>query len=366
MAASDELTDAVTSLLGDLLAALEALDWAGRRLHPPAIGRVVDALTPLEAPLRASAERIAALEWPQHLSEDGERLERAAAVTMVALHDFCHAGGGGLLGDPAGMLPYYRALRRRTGALEALYPLCGVLVPVSRYFLEEPVRTSTPLLERLAAPPRAGTGLIDLGNDRSARGGLTLYVPEVYDEGREWPLVVALHGGSGHGADFVWSWLREARSRGLLLASPTARGDTWSMLAPAVDGDALAAMVERIADRWWVDRSKVLLTGMSDGGTFSLIAGLRDGAPFTHLAPMCGVLPPMGEAARRNAGGRPVFLVHGALDWMFPVALARMARDELGRQGAEVTYREIADLSHTYPREINAEVADWLGAPLRA
>jgi phospholipase/carboxylesterase len=28
--------------------------------------------------------------------------------------------------------------------------------------------------------------------------------------------------------------------------------------------------------------------------------------------------------------------------------------------GAEVSYREIDDLSHTYPREINAELLRWL------
>jgi len=27
-----------------------------------------------------------------------------------------------------------------------------------------------------------------------------------------------------------------------------------------------------------------------------------------------------------------------------------------------VTYREIEDLSHTYPREINAQILQWLGA----
>jgi phospholipase/carboxylesterase len=28
--------------------------------------------------------------------------------------------------------------------------------------------------------------------------------------------------------------------------------------------------------------------------------------------------------------------------------------------GAAVTYRELDDLSHTYPREINAAMLDWL------
>ncbi|MFV2090833.1 MAG: hypothetical protein ACC642_09255, partial [Pseudomonadales bacterium] len=58
----------------------------------------------------------------------------------------------------------------------------------------------------------------------------------------------------------------------------------------------------------------------------------------------------------------PVYLTHGALDWMFPIDVARMARDALLAVGAEVTYREIEDLSHTYPREENDRILDWLFA----
>ena len=253
-------------------------------------------------------------------------------------------------------------------ALEEIYPLCDVLVPVSRYFLEEAARGSRELIAHLAVPPEADNvgrvGLIDVGNERGSRGGFTLYVPETYSPDRAWPLVVALHGGSGHGANFVWSWLREARSRGFLVLSPTAQGDTWSMFAPAVDGDALGRMVEYVGEHWNLDRSRVLLSGMSDGGTFTLLAGFMEDAPFTHLAPMCGVLPPMTDAVRREAAGKPIYLVHGGLDWMFPPEVARMASKELEAAGADLTYREIADLSHTYPREENARVADWWGVPL--
>ena len=47
---------------------------------------------------------------------------------------------------------------------------------------------------------------------------------------------------------------------------------------------------------------------------------------------------------------------------MFPFPMAREARDALAEAGASVTYREIPDLSHTYPREVNAELLGWLGA----
>jgi len=66
----------------------------------------------------------------------------------------------------------------------------------------------------------------------------------------------------------------------------------------------------------------------------------------------------MADADRLR--GLPVFLVHGKLDWMFPVQVARQTREALSAAGAEVTYRELDDLSHTYPREINAEMLRWL------
>jgi phospholipase/carboxylesterase len=58
--------------------------------------------------------------------------------------------------------------------------------------------------------------------------------------------------------------------------------------------------------------------------------------------------------------GLPVYLVHGRLDWMFPVQVARQTRQALSAAGCDVTYREIDDLSHCYPREINPDILSWL------
>jgi phospholipase/carboxylesterase len=55
--------------------------------------------------------------------------------------------------------------------------------------------------------------------------------------------------------------------------------------------------------------------------------------------------------------------VHGRLDWMFPVQVARQTSQALSAAGAKVTYRELDDLSHAYPREMNAEILQWLGGP---
>jgi phospholipase/carboxylesterase len=105
----------------------------------------------------------------------------------------------------------------------------------------------------------------------------------------------------------------------------------------------------------------VLLTGMSDGATYALLCGLGDGMPFTHLAPACGVLHPFLLAGGLgNARGRPIYMVHGALDWMFPLSAAHLGRDALQTASARLVYREIEDLSHTYPRDENPRILDWL------
>jgi phospholipase/carboxylesterase len=125
-------------------------------------------------------------------------------------------------------------------------------------------------------------------------------------------------------------------------------------------------MVEFVAGRFRVDRARVLATGLSDGATFALLWGLSEDAPVTALAPVSGVLHPLNFSLGNldRARGRRIRLVHGALDWLFPVGLAHMARDALAGAGADLVYREIEDLSHTYPREENDAILSWFDPSL--
>jgi phospholipase/carboxylesterase len=190
-------------------------------------------------------------------------------------------------------------------------------------------------------------------------------VPEYHDPANPMPLVVALHGGSGNGGAFLWSWVREARTRGFVLLAPTAVGTTWSLMEAEIDGPNIGEMVEQVASQWPIDRARTLLTGMSDGGTFTYVLGLRGDCRFTHLAPIAAAFHPMliGFADARRMRGLPIHIVHGAQDWMFSAQLARTAEQVLSEAGADVVYREIADLSHTYPRDENAHILDWFLGP---
>jgi len=128
------------------------------------------------------------------------------------------------------------------------------------------------------------------------------------------------------------------------------------------DTPNLARILSDVRSRWNIDADKLLLTGMSDGGTFAYVSGLESGSPFTHLAPISASFHPFLVEAADDARLRDlqIHITHGALDWMFPVQLARQAEQVLLAGGARVSYSEIDDLSHTYPREINATLLKWL------
>ena len=369
MTLSPAAAEALGLLLSTLLATLDRVEWVQRYLFPPSAPKLAARLNPHAEQLAGPLRALEAAEWPDDLRLLRERLVTVTRQALELIEAFARAAE---TGEPIGL---YRALRRFAPLQEALYPLGPVLDPVSRWFLEPGRRDDDVLVARLRASALredgARVGVLHARNERGARGGLSLYVPETWDPGAPAqlppplppPLIVALHGGSGHGRDFLWSWLREARARGALLLSPTAQDRTWSIMGGEdIDAPRLAAAVEEIATTYRVDRSRVLLTGMSDGATYALLCGLADGMPFTHLAPACGVLHPflLARGGIEAARGRPVYMIHGALDWMFPVETARLGRQALEAAGARVVYREIEDLSHTYPRDENPRILDWL------
>ena len=339
-----------------LLGVLGDFEQVARHLDPPRIESLREALRPRVDQLQAAAESLAAGPLPEPMRPLAEQLGHAVGHALRAGRLFIDPESGG---DPIASV--LGAMHTHCLAQQAVFPLREVFPAFDRYFIEARFENRLPAL-RSAAESEARTGLFNASNETQQRGGFSLFVPESYAADRTWPLIVALHGGSGHGADFIWSWLREARGRDHILIAPTSRGSTWSFNGPDVDASGLDSILEYVREHWRIDPDRMLLTGLSDGATYSLYRGLAEDSPFTHLAPLSGVLHPMNLANGNleRAAGRPVYLVHGERDWMFPIEIAREAARVLTEAGAELVYREIADLSHTYAREENASILEWM------
>jgi phospholipase/carboxylesterase len=354
---SEAVVDDIVAVLPPLLQSLEALSFVARHLNPPDFDHVMQAAGTPDQALQSVRERITS--WPEEFSGIRIPLEAASDAALAAFGGLrmVHNGNGDISA-------VFKALRYAPRAQEALYPLAAKLPPVSHFFVEPSLREDAALLARLAAPASDNSGIIHDNNEPGSRGGYSVYVPEYYTPDREWPLVMALHGGSGNGRNFLWSWLRDARSFGVILVAPTATGPTWALMGDDTDTPNLARILDSVRARWNIDSKKMLMTGMSDGGTFCYVSGLDGASPFTHLAPVSATFHPlMAEVADADRlRGLPIHIVHGRLDWMFPVQVARQTQQALSAAGAAVTYRELDDLSHTYPREMNVAILQWLNS----
>ncbi len=349
--------DRLAKLGPALLGALDALETARRHLHPQRFDEIRAALDPLHEKLATALSTFESADAPDDAKPFAEQIAKSARATQDAL--------AGFLQPISGPEEILRAMHQHCQAQQFLYPLRKLLPPVSRFFAEPAFRDR--LAEIDPEPPEGvQVGLHRAGDAPPARGGFVLYVPESYDGTEDWPLVVALHGGSGDGSDFLWTWLAEARGRRFLLLAPTARGDTWSMMGPDIDAPAVCSMVEYVQSNWKVDATRILLTGLSDGATYTLLLGLQEGSPFTALAPVSGVFHPanMENGNIGRAKGKRIYLVHGSLDWLFPVMIAHGTRDALQEAGADLRFHEIEDLSHTYPREENDKILTWFDPSL--
>src|SRR5882762_10011125 len=248
---SEAVVDDIVAMLPPLLQSIESLAFVARHLNPPDFGRVMQTIGAPEETLRTVRARLT--EWPEQFADMRTSLERssdAALAAFAGLRAVQHGNGD--------LFAVFRALRHAPRAQEALYPLAAKLPDVSDFFIDPTLRGDAGLLARLAEPAGDNTGIIHDHNEPGNRGGFSLYVPEYYTPDRAFPLVMALHGGSGHGRGFLWSWLRDARSRGAIVVAPTATGNTsnkstWALMGEDTDTPNLGRILDQVRSRWNVD-----------------------------------------------------------------------------------------------------------------
>ena len=111
-----------------------------------------------------------------------------------------------------------------------------------------------------------------------------------------------------------------------------------------------------------VPAGRIVLAGFSQGCAMTLMTGLRHDERLAGLVGLSGYLPLAAKAeAERHAANRdlPIFLAHGTLDPVIPIARARQSRDVLVTMGHEVEWHEYP-MPHSVCAEEIGDLERWL------
>ena len=154
---------------------------------------------------------------------------------------------------------------------------------------------------RRVGPPPALSSANATINERSTHSTFRRIIqPE-----RPLTLIVALHGGYGQGSEYVWTWLRPARSRGYAILAPKSLDVTWDMTVPSLDTRSVTRMLDEVTAEYSIDSARVYLSGLSDGGIFTYILGLeRERELFRGLPVLVRLAPCILAVDQMRSEGR--------------------------------------------------------------
>lgn len=207
-------------------------------------------------------------------------------------------------------------------------------------------------------------GAIETGGERLA---FALYLPRDYAADRRWPLVLFLHGSGECGRD-GWRQLTQGLPPAMLAAP-----ERWPVIAlmpqkPEVDRDweeyepALLELLARTMESLAVDRERVYLTGLSQGGHGTWVLGSRHPELFAALAPVCGYGASRIHLDRAAAPPRaftgvpddlapglakvPIWAFHGVADPVVPVSESENLARAAVAQGGNVRLSLFEGVGH--------------------
>jgi phospholipase/carboxylesterase len=144
----------------------------------------------------------------------------------------------------------------------------------------------------------------------------------------------------------------------LSLDSPQPREDEAGLRESQALVDSL---IEREKARGVAAR-RIVLAGFSQGCAMTLMTGLRHDERLAGLVGLSGYLPLAAKAEAERHGANadvPIFLAHGSIDPVIPIARARASRDALVALGHAVEWHEYP-MPHSVCEQELADLQRWL------
>jgi len=182
---------------------------------------------------------------------------------------------------------------------------------------------------------------------------LGLHVPRSYTPSRAWPLVIWLHGGvSGtrqdRGAEVAHYFARESDSLSFLFAAPSGEQNaTWFDEAGISN---IQTALQLLKSRYNIDENRIILAGVSDGGTGCYLAGSLYPNSFAGFL-VCSSSPDMLTAmglylSPINMKLRTWHIVHGGQDRLYPGPLVKTRVEQLKNEGIDLHFSYYPDAPH--------------------
>ena len=143
------------------------------------------------------------------------------------------------------------------------------------------------------------------------------------------------------------------------------RGGLQDEAGIRASGSQLEVLIDRELDRG-IPHEKIVLAGFSQGGAIALHTGLRHPQRLAGLMALSTYLPLQDSFDREvandtNAQPRelPIFMAHGTLDPMLPLALGQHSQQTLENAGYEVEWHDYP-MAHAVCAGEIADIRNWL------
>lgn len=182
-------------------------------------------------------------------------------------------------------------------------------------------------------------------------------VPDSYDPEVSYPVEFLLHGGVarpewGPGVDWWRSGYANLQREDRIIVVPAAwREAFWWHDNQA---DNLPAVLREVKRLYNVDDNRVSMTGISDGGAGAWFFAFKQPSEWASFMPYIGhpgvLRNPAGGVNHRlyfeNLTAKPVYIVNGELDRLYPAASLQSFVDVLVDAGVEHVFRVIEGGGH--------------------
>jgi pimeloyl-ACP methyl ester carboxylesterase len=191
--------------------------------------------------------------------------------------------------------------------------------------------------------------------DESGEYFYTLDVPETYDPARAYQVRVQLHGGVGRIEQNVaprsGAGGRLAGAEQIYVMPYAWRDAPWWSRRQTANLHAILDLVKRTYN---VDENRVVLSGVSDGGTGAYFMAMRDTTPFASFLPLNGfVMVLRNEIAERdgdlfpnNLLNKPLFIVNGGRDPLYPASTIEPYIEHFRKAGVDLEYTPEPNAGH--------------------